>query len=766
MWNTADDLDLRVTTPAGVRIFYEQKRSPCGGVMDVDMNDMNAANAVQRSTTPVAHVYWPAETGAPAGEYKVEVHLYSFCVGTEDVPFWLAVTIKGNTQMIEGVCTDATRTVAAVTFDYDGNSEPAAATSDYVTELTPSEAYTLALRQIEAAQDALMSELDVIFDAAWEQQQNAANAPDKSEVSGASGDWLPAIKTDGTPVQPAMAARLWSPNDAVAESVDASLKSLEARHMQALALAARGCEDKQTGWTDAERASWKAWIAKYMEHKTWLSKIRLPRERHAKWMRLVSLLATASEDVRAIADRTERSMVRRLADIPLLEAALVPHMNLSGRSCMSASLPKDTATLMDATMQTIHQLEEEQLAVLSDAETASATLRLLCNSTPAESQPQSHSMIASRPAAGGGAGGGGGTGGAFRRLVSEEGHSDDLWSAAETKEWHRWAEGLVDHQLSARVAAAAANERDACDKLQAQLDGAVARCKAEMIEAFWERSEEVWELASAWVPALYERGKNLGEGFSPLNGLRACRKRDLAALHCAWEQNQSRWEPFYHEVARFEATGRSFEFPGASQVAQDQVGNFVRAYEDDLVKATREVSACSARVAAAAGAAAANVQAAVQAKEALLLGVLEGTRHLDSSDGSGSESDESETESELSVAWSAEEEEEAEEEDEADEAGEEDKQDDRQEGTEETEELDGEEEEQDENEKEDEDEGKGEEEEQEENSDGAASRQPEEVAAEEAAAVALEEVAAEEATAAAPPKPETNRVGATVVERA
>lgn len=128
MWNTVDDLDLAVTTPGGFTISYAAKTSPCGGELDVDMNASAPYN-----TKPVENVYWGATGGAPLGKYKVEVNLYGFhseAGPVQDVPFKCAVTINGETEMIEGVCTDSKRTVVAKAFTYTGKSQSASAAEE------------------------------------------------------------------------------------------------------------------------------------------------------------------------------------------------------------------------------------------------------------------------------------------------------------------------------------------------------------------------------------------------------------------------------------------------------------------------------------------------------------------------------------------------------------------------------------------------------------------------------------------------------------
>ncbi len=67
-WDDYNDLDLHLFCPSGERIYFNNKKSECGGHLDVDMNVRPVSN------TPVENVVWHDD--APLGTYKVGVHFY------------------------------------------------------------------------------------------------------------------------------------------------------------------------------------------------------------------------------------------------------------------------------------------------------------------------------------------------------------------------------------------------------------------------------------------------------------------------------------------------------------------------------------------------------------------------------------------------------------------------------------------------------------------------------------------------------------------
>ena len=67
-WDDYNDLVLHLFCPSGERIYFNNKKSECGGILDVDMNVRPVSN------TPVENVVWKG--AAPLGTYKVGVHFY------------------------------------------------------------------------------------------------------------------------------------------------------------------------------------------------------------------------------------------------------------------------------------------------------------------------------------------------------------------------------------------------------------------------------------------------------------------------------------------------------------------------------------------------------------------------------------------------------------------------------------------------------------------------------------------------------------------
>lgn len=117
IWNTYDDLDLHIITPDGSHIYYGNRRSSCGGELDVDRN------AGGRETRkPVENIRWAKGTAKP-GRYRVFVRNYSYHDdGRGDIPFKVELDIDGVIKTFEGATkaglTGSESDVEAFEFEY------------------------------------------------------------------------------------------------------------------------------------------------------------------------------------------------------------------------------------------------------------------------------------------------------------------------------------------------------------------------------------------------------------------------------------------------------------------------------------------------------------------------------------------------------------------------------------------------------------------------------------------------------------------------
>lgn len=124
LWNTRDDLDLHVLTPSGEEIWYNNKASRCGGVLDVDRNVRG------ETLKPVENVRW-AKGRAHKGTYSVMVQTYRFHEKAQrPVDFRVEVEAGGQVTHYTGVMSPKGETgrdsdQLVVSFDFDPSRVPA-----------------------------------------------------------------------------------------------------------------------------------------------------------------------------------------------------------------------------------------------------------------------------------------------------------------------------------------------------------------------------------------------------------------------------------------------------------------------------------------------------------------------------------------------------------------------------------------------------------------------------------------------------------------
>ena len=97
-WDDYNDLDLHLFCPSGERIYFNNKKSDCGGELDVDMNVKPVSN------NAVENVVWPKNP--PKGTYKVGVHFYKHHKKRrtkKHTKYRLRVSIFGKIQEYSGM---------------------------------------------------------------------------------------------------------------------------------------------------------------------------------------------------------------------------------------------------------------------------------------------------------------------------------------------------------------------------------------------------------------------------------------------------------------------------------------------------------------------------------------------------------------------------------------------------------------------------------------------------------------------------------------
>lgn len=109
-WENYTDLDIHCITPRREHIYYGEKRSRCGGWLDVDANGGSA-----QTMTPVENIRW--ERNAPNGRYRFYVHNYSER-GTGKTPFKVEMEVRGKTWTFNGVSGSTGWQTDVFEFDY------------------------------------------------------------------------------------------------------------------------------------------------------------------------------------------------------------------------------------------------------------------------------------------------------------------------------------------------------------------------------------------------------------------------------------------------------------------------------------------------------------------------------------------------------------------------------------------------------------------------------------------------------------------------
>lgn len=103
IWNTISDLDLSCVTPIGETISFRNKKSSCGGYLDIDMNVIKPY-----SSEPIENIIW-TDVKPLSGEYKFNVEFYSNNKnGNNPVNYKLYIQYNNNqyNQVYNGTLTE------------------------------------------------------------------------------------------------------------------------------------------------------------------------------------------------------------------------------------------------------------------------------------------------------------------------------------------------------------------------------------------------------------------------------------------------------------------------------------------------------------------------------------------------------------------------------------------------------------------------------------------------------------------------------------
>ena len=93
-WRGLSDLDLFVEDPGGACVFFGNRQSTAGGMLDRD-----CSGGAQTCEHPIENVFWPAAS-APAGVYQVWVHAHSLVPSESPLSYELQV-LRGKTRVFE-----------------------------------------------------------------------------------------------------------------------------------------------------------------------------------------------------------------------------------------------------------------------------------------------------------------------------------------------------------------------------------------------------------------------------------------------------------------------------------------------------------------------------------------------------------------------------------------------------------------------------------------------------------------------------------------
>jgi hypothetical protein len=111
-WDTLSDIDLAVTCPNEVKIWFRERApAQCSGRLDLDANYPSS----KANRTPIENIFFD---NAASGEYQIEVSLDSRNGTTGEIPFTVQVRIGETIRQFTGSL-GTSSTVWQTRFDYE-----------------------------------------------------------------------------------------------------------------------------------------------------------------------------------------------------------------------------------------------------------------------------------------------------------------------------------------------------------------------------------------------------------------------------------------------------------------------------------------------------------------------------------------------------------------------------------------------------------------------------------------------------------------------
>jgi phage pi2 protein 07 len=109
-WDNTSDLDIWLFEPSGEKIYYIDRTSRTGGILDRDDVDGFGPE----------NIYWPNKP--PEGKYQVNAHLYSNHSGSENTNYSIIINFRDYSRTFRGTLSPSNRLDTVAIFNIEGTN--------------------------------------------------------------------------------------------------------------------------------------------------------------------------------------------------------------------------------------------------------------------------------------------------------------------------------------------------------------------------------------------------------------------------------------------------------------------------------------------------------------------------------------------------------------------------------------------------------------------------------------------------------------------